>query len=95
MIRITDPAGGETQFGIAQKDYAILEVGFVTPRGWHERIYSNFYSNPNDTWVQPGRVRLYYDGVKGNEVIWTSYEINREVPDCLFVLPNSADCEVE
>ncbi|CAM3882203.1 hypothetical protein [Litorimonas haliclonae] len=94
MIRITDPAGGETQFGIAQNDYAILKVGFDTPRGWHERIYSNFYSNPNDRWVQPGRVRLYYNGVKSNEVIWTSYKINSEVQDCLFVLPNTADCKV-
>lgn len=95
LIRITDPTGGETQFGIAQDDYSILELGFDTPRGWHERIYSNFYSNPGDNWVQPGRVRLSYNGVKSNEVIWTSYKINRDVPDCLFILPNSPECGLE
>ncbi len=92
IIKVTDPMGGTTQFGIAQDDYAILKVGFNTPRGWHERIYSNFYSNPGVAWVQPGRVRLYYNGVKTNEVIWTSFSINEDLPDCLFVLPEAQDC---
>jgi len=92
MVKVIDPSGGETQFGIAQSNYNILKVGFDTERGWHERIYSNFYSNPNEAWVQPGRVRLYYAGVKSNEVIWTSYKINQDLPECLFVLPEAADC---
>ncbi len=92
MIKVFDPAGGETKFGIAQKDYKILKVGFDTARGWHERIYSDFYSNPNESWVQPGRVRLYYNGTKSNEVIWERYAINQDLPDCLFVLPQAEDC---
>jgi len=92
MIRVIDPAGGETQFGIAQDDYKVLKVGFETERGWHERIYSNFYFNDGETWVQPGRVRLYYNGVKANEVIWTSYSINQDLPNCLFKLPEAPDC---
>jgi hypothetical protein len=92
MIKVIDPADGETQFGISQTDFAILKVGFDTPRGWHERIYSNFYSNPTETWVQPGRVRLYYNGVKANEVIWTSYRINDDLPACLFELPEAPMC---
>lgn len=92
MIKVIDTAGGETQFGIAQEDYKILKVGFKTERGWHERIYSQFYSNAGDSWVQPGRVRLYYDGVKANEVIWTSYIINQDLPDCLFSLPEAKNC---
>ena len=92
MINVIDPAGGETQFGIAQKDYKILKVGFDTARGWHERIYSDFYSNPDEHWVQPGRVRLYYNGEKSNEVIWKRYAINQDLPDCLFVLPQAEDC---
>ena len=92
MIKVIDAVGGKTQFGIAQYDYKVLKVGFDTERGWHERIYSNFYSNPNEVWVQPGRVRLYYNGVKSNEVICTSYSINQELPDCLFVLPETDDC---
>ena len=93
VLQITDPAGGETIFAIRQSDDAIVRVGFGTERGWHERIYSNFFSNPGEAWQQPGRVRLYYNGVKANEVIWTSYKINQNLPDCLFVLPQANDCE--
>ncbi|MGJ8563026.1 MAG: hypothetical protein ACSHXY_05685 [Alphaproteobacteria bacterium] len=92
MVNVMDPSGGETRFGIAQDDRAILKVGFDTPRGWHERIYSNFYSNIAESWSQPGRVRLYYNGVKANEVIWTSYEINKPLKACLFVLPEALNC---
>ncbi len=95
MIRVIDAADGITQFGVSQTDYSILKVSFDTPRGWHERIYSHFYSNPNESWVQPGRVRLYYNGVKANEVIWTKYVINKDSPDCLFVLPQAAECQTE
>jgi len=92
MVEVTDPVGGTTQFGFAQDDFAILKVAFDTPRGWHERIYSNFFSNTGEAWVQPGRVRLYYGGVKANEVIWESYSINDELPECLFRLPEADDC---
>ena len=92
MVRVIDPEGSTTQFGIAQDDYAVLKVGFQTDRGWHERIYSDFFKNPGEAWVQPGRVRLYYKGVKANEVIWTSFAINDDLPDCLFVLPVADDC---
>ena len=86
VIRVTDVAGGDTVFSIAQDDFAILRVGFQTPRGWHERIYSDFFSNEGDAWVQPGRVRLFYNGVKANETIWTAYRINAPMDDQLFVL---------
>lgn len=92
MVKVIAPSGGDTLFGIAIDDYAVLKVAFDTNRGWHERIYSNFYSNPGEDWVQPARVRLIYDGVKGNEVIWTSYRINEDLPDCLFVLPETDTC---
>ena len=86
FVELTDPSGGTTRFAIAQKDYAILYVGFDTPRGWHERRYSNFFSKPGVNWVQPGRVRLFYDGVKQNEVIWTDFEIGADLSDDMFVV---------
>lgn len=92
VLRVNDPAGGETLFAIRQSDFAIVRVGFDTERGWHERIYSNFFSNPGESWQQPGRVRLYYNGIKANEVIWTRYKINEPLPDCLFVLPEAEGC---
>ncbi len=75
MVELTDPSGGVTQFGIRQSDYAVVYVGFDTPRGWHERRYSNFYSKEGISWSQPGRVRLFYNGVKANEAIWTDFEV--------------------
>lgn len=92
LIQIEDPVGGETQFAIAHADHAILKVGFDTDRGWHERFYSDFYSNSGVSWVQPRRVRLYYDGVKANEVIWERHLVDAPLADCLFSLPQRDDC---
>lgn len=75
MIKLVDPSGGVTHFGIRQSDFAIVYVGFDTPRGWHERRYSNFYSKPDVAWSQPGRVRLFYNGVKANEAVWTNFAV--------------------
>lgn len=84
VVRVNDPQGGKTLFGIAADDCAILWLGFETPRGWHERRYSDFYRNPGVSFTQPGRVRLYYDGVKQNEILWTAYALNEDLPRSLF-----------
>lgn len=84
VVRVADPLGGETLFGIAADDHAILWLGFETPRGWHERRYSDFYRNPGVSFTQPGRVRLFYDGVKQNEILWTGYALNDDLPRSLF-----------
>lgn len=86
MVELTDPTGNQTLFGIAQGGYAVLYVGFETPRGWHERYYDNFFSKQGISWVQPGRVTLVYDGVVANEAIWTDFEIGADYPDALFVV---------
>jgi len=92
VVRIIDPSNQVTLFSIAQDDYAILRLGFDTSRGWHERLYSNFFRKPDVSWVQPGLVRLYYDGVKQNEIIWTDFELDRQMPDSLFVLAKGDLC---
>lgn len=84
FVKLTDPTGGTTLFAFRQSDYAILYVGFDTPRGWHERRYSHFFSLPGSDWVQAGRVRLFYNGVKSNEAIWTHYEVGAEYPESQF-----------
>lgn len=86
LIELTDPAGGMTRFGVDQKTKHVLYVGFETARGWHERRYSNFFTKSDVDWVQPGRVRLFYDGVKQNEVIWSDFEIDKTLADELFVI---------
>lgn len=45
VVKLTDPSGGETLFAFRQRDFALLYVGFMTPRGWHERRYSHFFSH--------------------------------------------------
>lgn len=85
-VKVTDPEGGETLFGIAKSDFRIRWLGFDTPRGWHERVYSEFFSNPGTSWQQPGRVRLYYNGVKANEIYWQSFSINETIAPEWFVL---------
>ncbi|RMF07465.1 MAG: hypothetical protein D6763_12280 [Alphaproteobacteria bacterium] len=84
MIELVDPSASVTRFGIDQETYQVLYVGFDTPRGWHERRYSHFFTRPGVDWVQPGRVRLFYNGVKQNEVIWTDFELNAALPESLF-----------
>lgn len=86
VVRIADPQGQQTLFSIAQDDYAVLRVGFATPRGWHERTYSDFFRRPGVSWVQPGRVRLTYNGVKQNEIFWRDFVLNGEMPEDLFVI---------
>lgn len=83
-IEVTDPKGGKTLFGIARRTYQVLSVGFSTPRGWHERIYSEFYSKRGINWAQPGRIRLYYNGVKQNEIVWRDFRLNEPIEDALF-----------
>lgn len=85
-VRVNDPAGGETLFNIRKDDFAVVSVGFDTPRGWHQRVYSRFYTNEEGGWVQPGRVRLYYDGVKANEIYWTAFTTGARYDDALFRL---------
>jgi hypothetical protein len=84
IVRVVDPQGGKTLFSIAQDDYAVLRVAFATPRGWHERIYSDFFRQPGTAWVQPSRIRLFYDGVKQNELFWQSFALGKDYPDTLF-----------
>lgn len=83
-IEVTGSNGSKTLFGIARRNYQVLSVGFSTPRGWHERIYSEFYSKRGVNWVQPGRVRLYYNGVKQNEIVWRDFKLNEPMADSLF-----------
>lgn len=90
MVRVTSSGGDSTLFGIGMRNFYILKAGFSTPRGWHERLYADFVKDRRTGWLQPRRVRLLYNGVKQNEILWTRFEVGRPMPDALFVLPHSA-----
>jgi len=84
MVQVRDPSGSETLFGIAMTNYEVLMVGFETPRGWHERIYSEFFTKPDSPWRQPGRIRLFYNGIKQNEVRWTDFRVSEPIDPSVF-----------
>lgn len=88
MVRLTDPTGTESLFGIDQKDFAIRMVGFLTPRGWHVRTYSDFFRPKSmPRWLQAGKVTLYYNSVKQNEIYWTEAEVNVPIDAKIFAVP--------
>lgn len=86
FLRVTDPSGQTTLFGIDQQDYSIRLAAWQSPRGWHQRLYSDFYRVGDTRFLQPGRVRHYYEGVKSVDIRWTSAEIGTPIPDATFVL---------
>jgi hypothetical protein len=87
MVRLTDPAGGITLFGVDRRSYAIRTMGFMTPKGWHLRTYDDFVALKNPRWLQARTVTLYYNGVKANTVYWTKTVVNGPVDDRLFAPP--------
>lgn len=89
LIQVLDPAGGKTLFGVDKETFHIVKVGFVTPRGWHERTYSDFETLKDPRWVQPMRLKLFYNGVKQNEIVWTKAVVNQPIDPALFAPPKS------
>ena len=85
-VKVTDPNNGITFFDITLGDFKIVKVAFDTPRGWHYRLYSNFFTKEKYSWLQSGLVELFYNDIKTNEVIWEDFEVNEVLPDSLFVL---------
>jgi hypothetical protein len=79
VVEVRDPSGTATTFWIDQSGFEIRRVGFETPKGWHERTYSEFFRLSNG-WLQPGRVRLRYRGVLFNDVYWSHAEVNAPIP---------------
>lgn len=67
-VKVTDPAGTTTLFGIDKTTHFIRLAGFSTPSGWHVRIYDDFVVQPG--WTQARKVMLYYNGVIANQVFW-------------------------
>jgi hypothetical protein len=89
MVRLIDPAGQVSLFGIDAKSFAIRRVGFSTPRGWHVRTYDDFMQLKNPRWLQARKVTLTYNGVKQNELHWQHVEINPAIDDALFDPPKA------
>lgn len=85
FLRIIDPKKAVTDFAIDKQNFAIRYVGFKTPRGFHHRIYSDFAWHENPRFIQPTRVRLYYDGAKWTDIYWREFEVNKPIADSVFL----------
>ena len=85
--RLTDPQGGVSLFGIDPQSYAIRSLGFSTPRGWHERHYSDFVRQDNPPWLQAREVTLYYNGVKASSLFWERWVIDEPIANRLIAPP--------
>ena len=89
MVELTDPKGSKTLFGVDKKTKFIRMVGFITPKGWHYRIYDDFVWIKNPGWLQARHVTLYYNGRKANEVFWKETKVNVTVDPALFTPPTT------
>ena len=85
-VRVTDPGGGSSIFSVRQSDARIVRILFATPRGLHDRIFSDFFTKPGVKWVQPGRVRSYVNGIKEAEFTYSDFAIGKAMKDDLFVI---------
>lgn len=92
VVRLTDPSGAVTLFGVDRKSFAIRSMGFASPRGWHVRTYDDFYRPSGLRWLQARTVTLYYNGVKSNEVFWRNTKVNAPIEDSVFAPESTIAC---
>jgi len=90
FVRLADPSGGYTLVGVDKENALIRYVGWQTPGGGHHRLYSDHYGLPSG-FVQPGRVRLFYDGEKTTDINWTDAELGVEFADAEFRIVTPGD----
>jgi len=87
IIRISDPQGQETLFGIDAETDFLTYMAFRSLRGFHERIYGNFLHLPESGWVQARSVALLYDGVVANRVYWETVVVGAAIDPDVFTPP--------
>lgn len=88
VVQIIDPKKFTTNFWIDAKTFYIRSVGFVTDLGWHHRIYSDFErldAGDGKFFIQPKRLRLYFEGIKWMNINWRNNKVNREIADNIFI----------
>ena len=84
FIKIIDPKKSETIFGIDRKSFYIRYAAFKTPIGFHQRIYDDFRTNKNPRFVQPRSLRVFTEGVKIADVVWSDFKVNEPIADEIF-----------
>jgi hypothetical protein len=87
MVRIVDPGGQTTLFGIDHDSRFVRYMGFATPRGWHERVYDDFVMLTAPRWLQAREVTLFYNGVRQNSVHWRKVTVDAPLDPEIFAPP--------
>ncbi|MEL6865880.1 MAG: hypothetical protein AAFP19_15750 [Bacteroidota bacterium] len=75
FLKITSPNHQERLFGIDQYTYRIRYQGWRTPVGYHHLIYDEFVQLPHTSFIQPSKLKIYFDGIKWMEIKWKDVEI--------------------
>ena len=88
MVKVVDPTGRDTIFAVDKKDFSIRSVQFQTPRGWHERLYSDFMWVDNPRFRQAGRVRHFYNGIMTVDIDWQWFAVNEPMSQEMFQISN-------
>jgi hypothetical protein len=86
FLQIVDPKQNVTVFGIDQRKFYIRLVAFHTEVGHHHRVYSDFARARNVDFLQPTRVRLYFDGIKWMDIRWRKFTVNQPIADEVFLV---------
>lgn len=84
IIKIIDPKKNITVFAIDQKKFYIRMVAFNTEVGFHHRIYSDFTKVKNVNFLQPQRLRIYFEGLKWVDIHWKEFYVNEVINDKVF-----------
>ncbi|RJY10060.1 hypothetical protein [Aurantiacibacter aquimixticola] len=87
IVRIIDPQGQETLFGVDADSHFLTYMAFRSPRGFHERLYGDFIKLENG-WVQARSVSLLYDGVLSNTVFWEHAVVGEPIDPVIFTPPS-------
>lgn len=89
LVRVVDPQGQSTLFGVDRESRFIRYMAFRTQRGWHERLYDDFVRLPESGWVQARTVTLMYDGIKANTVFWDDITVGSSLSPEIFSPPSA------
>jgi hypothetical protein len=84
LIKITDLKGDETFYGIDQQHFTIRYLHFNTAVGYHHRIYSDFTRVEGQDFVQPQRLRIYFEGLRWMDIRWKEFAVNQFIADEVF-----------
>ncbi|MFN4147078.1 MAG: hypothetical protein ACK4GN_14730 [Runella sp.] len=84
LIKLTDTKGGETFYGIDRQHFYIRYLHFQTAVGFHHRIYSDFVKVEGQNFIQPQRLRIYFEGIRWMDIRWQQFAVNQPIDDVVF-----------